>query len=266
MRVAGLIVTVVGLALFVGSAGAQAPPPTVTVTATETGLTVSPAGPLAAGPTRFDFVKAGGPPPEIAIAALRSGVTVDAFTAALQTSPDAAIELVHLDGGATLAPNEASRAVTFDLRPSSTYVALNLAGEQPTLTTFTTSGDSNGATAPQADARVRIVDLRFQGAKTLPRRGVVRFENAGWAPHFALAAPLKAKATKKKVSRAFLKNKQAALEKLLDFGRSIEAQSLITRGAVDFNELRFPKRGRYVMVCFFEGHSAQGMFRFVNVK
>ena len=134
------------------------------------------------------------------------------------------------------------------------------------ITPFSTSGATNGASAPAADARVRIIDLRFQGAKTLPRDGVVRFENAGWAPHFALAAPLKAKATKKKVARALLGNRQKALERLLSFGQSIEAQALITRGAVDYNQLRFPKRGRYVMVCFFEGHNTQGMFRFVKVK
>jgi hypothetical protein len=48
--------------------------------------------------------------------------------------------------------------------------------------------------------------------------------------------------------------------------RSLEVQSLITRGAVNYNDVRFPRRERYVMVCFFEGHSTQGMFRFVRVR
>ncbi len=270
MRIAVSLVAVAGLFLAaVGVGAAQAPPPTVTVTATETTLTVAPTGPLASGPTRFEFVSSGGAPPELAIAALRPGVTLDQFSAALRSSPDAAIELIHLDGGASFSPADTTRVVTMNLRASSTYVAVNLAGDKPAdweVTSFSTSDQSNGASAPKADARVRIVDLRFLGANTLPRNGVVRFENAGWAPHFALAAPLKAKATKKKVARAFLGNKQAQLEKLLDFGKSIETQALITRGAVNYNQLRFPKKGRYAMVCFFEGHSAQGMFKFVRVK
>ena len=35
---------------------------------------------------------------------------------------------------------------------------------------------------------------------------------------------------------------------------------------MNYNEIRFPKRGRYVMICFFEGHNAQGMFKFVRVR
>ena len=81
-----------------------------------------------------------------------------------------------------------------------------------------------------------------------------------------IAAPLKKKAKTAQVALALLGNKQRQLEKLLDFSKSIEAQSLITRGAVNYNELRFPKRGRYAMVCFFEGHNTQGMFKFVNVR
>ena len=71
---------------------------------------------------------------------------------------------------------------------------------------FSTSDQSNGASAPAADARVRIVDLRFLGAKTLPRNGVVRFENAGWAPHFAVAAPLRRNAKQRAVARALRRN------------------------------------------------------------
>jgi hypothetical protein len=269
MRVAGVISAVVGLFLIAVSASAQAPPPTVTVTASESTLTVGATGPLAAGPTRFEFVNSDGSAPELAVAALRPGVTLDAFSAALRSSPDAAIELIHLDGGASFSPGEDRRVVTMNLRPSSTYVAVNLSGDNPQnweITQFSTSDQANGASPPQADARVRISDLRFGGARTLPRDGVVRFENAGWAPHFALAAPLRRNANQRAVARALLRNTQKPLERLLNFERSMEVQSLVTRGAVNFNELRFRQRGRYVLVCFFEGHNTQGMFRFVRVK
>jgi hypothetical protein len=270
MRVAISIAAVVGLCLVaVGVGVAQAPPPTVTVTVTESSLTVGAAGPLASGPTRFDVVSSDEKAAEVAIGALRSGVTVDAFTAALRSNPDEAIELVHLDGGASLAEGQASRAVTLNVRASSTYVAVNLAGDDPAdweVVSFSSSAQANGASPPQADARVNIFDLRFRGAKRLPKNGVVRFENKGWAPHFALAAPLRRNAKQRAVARALLRNAQNPLERLLDFSKSVEAQALITRDAVNYNELRFAKRGRYVLVCFFDGHNTQGMFRFVRVR
>jgi hypothetical protein len=270
MRAAGLLGAVVGLSLLVVSAGAaQAPPPTVTVTATESALTVGAAGPLAAGPTRFEFVNSGAGAPDITIGALRPGVTLAAFTSALRSNPGAAIELVNIDGGATFAPGQGRRAVTMNLRPGSTYVAVNLAGEDPQrweITPFSTSDQANGASAPPADARVRMVDLRFRGARTLPRNGVVRFENAGWAPHFAFAAPLRRNARQPAVARALRANAERRLGRLVDFERGLDIQSLVTRGAVNHNEIRFPRRGRYVMVCFFEGHNTQGMYRFVRVR
>jgi hypothetical protein len=269
MRIAVLIAAVLGLSLVAVGVGAAQAPPTVTVTVTESSLTVGATGALPPGPTRFEFVNSDGGEPEITVGALRPGVTLAAFSTALRSNPDAAIEMVHIDGGASLSPSQERRAVTMNLRPSSTYVAVNIAGDNPQqwqITPFSTSAQANGASPPAAGARVRIIDLRFVGANTLPRNGVVRFENAGWAPHFALAAPLRRNAKQRAVARALLRNANRPLDKLLDFRQSLEVQSLITRGAVNYNEIRFPKRGRYVMICFFEGHNAQGMFKFVRVR
>jgi hypothetical protein len=146
---------------------------------------------------------------------------------------------------------------------------LNSSGEQPSdwpIADFTVGGQSNGATAPRADARVRISDLRFRGATRLPRRGVVRFENAGWAPHFAIAAPLRRGASTRAVGRALRRSADRPLGRLVDFASAIQPQTLITRGAVSYNEVRFPRRGRYVMACFFDNHQSQGMYRFIRVR
>jgi hypothetical protein len=271
MRIAAIVAAVAVLALGAAGAGlAQQSPPIVTVTASETTLMVGVTGLVAAGPTRFEIVKSGGEELEIAIAALKPGVTRAQVTAALQGGdPEAAIELVHLDGGASLSAGDQRRAVTLSLRPSSTYVVINSSGEQPSdweIAELTTGGQSNGATAPQADASVRIIDLRFRGATTVPRRGVLRFENAGWAPHFAVAAPLRRGARTRAVGRALRRNDERKLGRLVDFASTVQPQSLITRGAVNYNEVRFPRRGRYVMVCFFEDHHAQGMYRFIHVR
>jgi hypothetical protein len=270
MRVAAVVLAAVLVALGVAAAvSAQAPAPTVAIGASESTLNVGITGPLQAGPTRFEVTNEGGDEMEISIAALRPGVTPEQFTAALRTpSSEGAIELVHIDGGVALTADQERAAVTFRLRPNTTYVVVNLAGERPAdfeVVDFTVGGQANGATVPEADARVRIVDLRFRGAKTLPRRGVVRFENDGWAPHFVLAAPLRRDARKRDVAAALRGNRFRRLEQLLNFRRTIEPQSLITRDAVDYQEVRFPRSGRHVLVCFFDNHQAQGMYRFVRV-
>jgi hypothetical protein len=270
MRVAAVLVTLVALALGVAAVTAQQPAPTVTVTASETTLTVGVTGSLAAGATRFEVVKTGGDELEIAIAALRPGVSLGQFTTMLRDGdPEAAIDLVYLDGGANLSAQHRRRAVTLDLRPNSSYVVINGSGERPSnweIATFSVGGQPNGAASPRADASVRMIDLRFRGAGTLPRRGVVRFENAGWAPHFAVAVPLRRGASRRAVDNALRRNRERRLGRLVDFRSTYQPQSLITRGAVNYNEVRFPRRGRYVMVCFFEGHNAQGMYRFVRVR
>ena len=94
----------------------------------------------------------------------------------------------------------------------------------------------------------------------------MRFANTGWAPHFAFAMPLRRGARQGAVARALRRNAERRLGRLVDFRRGVDLQSLITRGAVNYNEVRFPRRGRYVMACFFERHNTEGMFRFVRVK
>ena len=270
MRVAAVVLAAVLVALGVAAAvSAQAPAPTVPITASETTLNVGVTGPLAAGPTRFEVTNDGGDELEITIGSLRPGVTLAQFTAALRSDPDTAIELAHLEGGVALSADQRRRAVTFRLKPNTTYVVANIAGDNPAdweIEDFTVGGQANGASVPEADARVRMVDLRFRGARTLPRRGIVRFENDGWAPHFAVAAPLRRGARKQQVATALRLNRERRLGQLVNFGATTEPQSLITRDAVNYSEVRFPRRGRYVLVCFFEGHNAQGMYRFVRVR
>lgn len=270
MRVVTIVVGSLALALGVaGVVAAQTPAPTVTVTASTSSTTLPSTGPLAPGATRFEVVKSGNGEVALTMAALRPTVTVDQFTAALKRDPNDAIEMAYLDGSVDLGAREARKALTFTLRPNATYAVANTSGENPaswTVTSFTTGGQANGAATPRADASVRMIDLRFGGASVLPRNGVVRFENRGWAPHFALALPLRRGADTRAVGRALRGGSERQLGRLVDFASGSEPQGLITRGAVNYNEVRFRKRGRHVLVCFFEGHNAQGMYRFVRVR
>jgi hypothetical protein len=236
-------------------AGAQTSVPTVAVTATGGNITLDPSGPIAAGPTRFTYSGRG----ELSLATLRAGVSVDQLRRTLARSEEAALGQVFLE--AAVLPSE---AVTVDLRPNTTYVAAVTAGRSPAVTTFTTGGPS-GARAPRPDARIRMVDYAFRGPNTLPRNGSIRVDNDGTTLHFAIAFPLRPGVSDRQIGRAFRGTNERALERVVA-GEPINVQGLISQGSTNDNEVRFPRRGRYGMVCFFGEHNRLGMYRVYRVR
>jgi hypothetical protein len=267
--VSGLVALATVLGAVVGVSAAQAPVPSVTVTVTDAAVTASPT-PVAPGATRFQFIStAQRAEAGVFLAAVKPGRTAAEATAALRANPDASFEIVDIVASVTLPPG-AKRGVTAEVKASTNYLLVSdLGKENPaewSITSLPTGGAPTGATAPAPDAEVRMRDLRFIGDRTLPRRGVVRVRNIGWAPHFAFAARVRRDARRGAVSRAILGNKERALGRLLDFRNSFELTSLLTRGASPDVDVTFNRRGRYVLVCFFENHHLQGMFRFVRVR
>jgi hypothetical protein len=236
-------------------AGAQTSVPTVAVTAANGNITLEPSGPIGAGPTRFTFSGEG----EFALATLRAGVTVDRFRQTLSRNPDAALRQVFLE--AAVVPG---RPVTVDLRPNTTYVAAATAGRSQALTTFAT-GAPTGARAPTPDARIRMVDYAFRGPSTLPRNGRIRVENRGTTFHFALALPLRPGAGARRVGRALRRGNDRAIRRVVA-GEPVEVQGVISQGSANDNEVRFARRGRYAMVCFFGEHNRLGMYRIYRVR
>ena len=236
-------------------AGAQTSVPTVAVTATGGNITLEPSGPIAAGPTRFTYSGRG----ELSLATLRAGVSVDQLRRTLSRSQVAALGQVFLE--AAVLP---SRAVTVDLRPNTTYVAAATAGRSPAVTTFTTGAES-GARAPTPDARIRMVDYAFRGPNTLPRNGSIRVDNDGTTLHFAIAFPLRPGVSGRQVRRAFRGTNERALGRVVA-GEPIDVQGLISQGSTNDNQVRFPRRGRYGMVCFFSEHNRLGMYRIYRVR
>ena len=236
-------------------ATAQTSVPTVAVTGGKSSITLTPSGPIAAGPTRFTYSGKG----EFDLVTLRAGVTVDQLRQTLSRSEEAALGLVFLEAVA-----EPGRAVTVDLRPNTTYVAASIAGRSAGLTSFTTGSD-NGAQTPRPDARIRMVDYGFKGPKTLPRNGRIRVQNLGSTFHFALAFPLRPGVGGKQVGRAFRGDSEKALRRIVA-GEPVTVQGLISQGTTNDNEVRFQRKGRYAMVCFFGGHNRLGMYRVYKVR
>jgi hypothetical protein len=236
-------------------AGAQTSVPTVAVTATGGNITLDPSGPIAAGPTRFTYSGRG----DLSVATLRAGVSVDQLRRTLARSQVAALGQVFIE--AAVLPSE---AVTVDLRPNTTYVAAATAGRSPAVTTFTTGGPS-GARAPRPDARIRMVDYAFRGPNTLPRNGSIRVDNDGTTLHFAIAFPLRPGVSGRQIGRAFRGTNERALERVVA-GPPVDVQGLVSQGSTNDNEVRFPRRGRYGMVCFFSEHNRLGMYRVYRVR
>jgi hypothetical protein len=248
----------------------------VTVNATPTAVSLDPAGPLAAGPTRFNFVRpAGGKDVAVYVALLVPGVSVDQLAKTLSredgTDRDSSLGLVSIQASATLDGGVNQRAVTFNVKAGLSYVVVSeeqTEGNGPVkraFTTFTSSGDSNGATAAKPAATVRLQGLRFRGPSTLPRKGVVRFENRDGVAHFALAFPLK-KGTTTAEFRKALFGSERAFGKVLS-GAPYMAQNILSGGDTSNDgELSFPKSGKYALVCFIDQHDRLGMYKLVTVK
>jgi hypothetical protein len=240
------------LGACVGLAQAQTSVPSVTVTAANGNITLSPAGPIGGGPTRFTYDGPG----ELTLATLRAGVSVDQLRATLARNDEAALNLVFLEAAV---PD--GRSVSVTLRPNTTYVAAAV-GRRSAITTFTT-GPATGATAARPDARIRMIDYAFRGPRTLPRNGSIRVQNAGTTFHFAVAFPLRKGVTNRQAGRALRTGRGIGR---IAGGEPVDVQGLISQGSTNDNEVRFGRRGRFAMVCFFAGHNRLGMYRVYRVR
>lgn len=248
------VILLIGIPVAV--AVAQSPVPTVAVAGAKGSIALTPSGPIAAGPTRFNFTGKG----EFDLVTLRAGVTLDQFRRTLSSNQEAALAQIFIEAAAP----EPGRSVTVDLRENTTYVAVSLVGRASAVTSFTTGAD-NGATAPAPDARIRMVDYGFKGRKTLPRNGVIRVENRGDAFHFAIAFPLRPGVKNKQVGRAFRGGSNKAIGRVVA-GPPTDIQGVISPGTTNDNTVQFARKGRYAMVCFFGEHNRLGMYRVYKVR
>jgi plastocyanin len=270
---AGVIVIIVA-----AQAGGQQVAPTVTVTASPTAVSVSATAPLPAGPTRLDIVRpAGTPDIGVYVALLVPGYTVDEISRELALEDKgkggASLAMVAIQASVAIEGKATHQALTFNAKPGLTYYILAEPNadskgkvKQRAFATFTTSTDSNGATAPAPDATIRFQGLSFKGASTLPRTGTVRFENRDDTNHFALAFPLRSGVTTKQLGKAVKSNSDAAFGKLAA-GPPELIQNVISGGyTANDQELTFAKKGKYGLLCYIDGHQLLGMYRIVTVK
>jgi hypothetical protein len=206
--------------------------------------------------------------PGVSVAQLEQALARDARTRGSSTFGLISIQAsVALDGG------EERRGMTFTVKPGLTYVVVSQVQTQgegaappPRVTTFASGGGSNGATAPAPDATVRMVDLRFTGDRVLPRRGVVRVQNRGGVPHIAIAFPLRRGVTSAQAGRAIRSDSERVFGQIVAGAPRTVQDALSGGDTANDQEIRFPRKGRYVVVCFLNDHHRLGMYRVVSVR
>jgi hypothetical protein len=255
-------------------ASAQQGPPTVGVKASPAAVAVAASGDLAPGATRF-VVERTGAPVTVYFALPDTGVTQGELEAALaaddRSGGDSSLGLVSVKGSVSL-DAEASRAVTFPLRPGLSYlvVAESDPGEggavQRSFTTFTTAPGPAGSPAPAPAATVRMQGRRFRGSAVLPRRGTVRVENRDGAAHVAIAFPLRRGVTSERPGRVLRSPSERTFGRIVA-GTPYALQSVLSGGTTTNDvEVAFPRPGRYGLVCFVGEHHRLGMHRIVTVR
>jgi plastocyanin len=266
---------VAGLGIVAGLATAQQSVPTVTITASPTAASVDPAGPLAAGPTRLNVVRPAGFTKSVSayVFLLVPGVTLEQLQKALVADDadegESSLGLVSIQASVALDAGDAQRAVTFTVKPGLTYHVLIEQevdkGTPPrSFTSFTSTGDPNGASAPAPAATVRLQGLRFHAPKTLKQTSTVRFENRDGVAHFALAFPLRKGTTTAQLGKA-VKSERAFGR--IAAGAPYMAQNVLDGGdTTNDQELHFPKKGTYGFVCFIDGHERLGMYKIITVR
>jgi plastocyanin len=270
-----VLATITVAGVTAGPAAAQQPVPTVTVTASPTAAAVDATGPVPSGPTRLNFVRPAGATKELDayVALLVPGVTIEqlqkTMVAEEKTEGESSLGLVSIQASALLPPGKDSAALTFNVKPGLTYV---LAIEQPddkkpttrSITTFTSGTAANGATAPAPAATVRMEGLRFHAPSTFKQSGTIRFENRDGVAHFALAFPLRPGTTTAQLAKGAANEK--AFNKIAA-GEPFMAQNVLSGGdTANDQEIKFPKKGRYGLLCFIDGHNRLGMYKLITVK
>jgi len=267
------VLAALGVSAAIGSA--QGAAPTIDVTVAPRSVTFGTEG-IVAGPTRFAFRNTNRRgPAEISMAALRPGVTVQRLRQALRNrrvSPAALKRLVIFEAGGFVGPR-GTYVTTVDLKPNTTYVVANI-GDNPAeapLTAFNV-GSPGTATRPVPDAVVGLYDFAFAMRPSLPRRGVVRFENRGERIHIAVAFRLRRGASRPAAVRALIRNQERRLGRLTVERDIFEPQGIVSGGAVNDVEVNFRKPGNWVFACFMEdgeggaSHNTLGMVKAFRVR
>jgi hypothetical protein len=250
-----IVLTVVTAAVVVG----QEPARTITITLAPRSVSVAGADNLPAGPTRIQFRSLRREETEGLVIALRPGRTVEDLRRAIARArrgpgPVKAVATIEASGAPA---RGATYTTTIDLRLGATYVAGYIVDDPENrrmgarLAAFTVGTTTAAASRPVPAATVGLYDYAYAMPGTLPRRGVIRFENRGERIHMAVAFPLRRGTSRAAAVQALLRNRQRRFfGRLVNQRRASEPLGPVSSGTVNDVEVEFGRRSNWVFVCF----------------
>jgi hypothetical protein len=263
-----------GLAVA-ASAQAPAAPQTVTIATAAGGVTVTGAGALAQGPTRF-VVSGTGKEVDLTLFQLKPGVTQAALVAAaakLKGPPTSLQKYGSFAFGSTSGKGYAPVTTDLPLTPA-TYLVVDTTRAPKVVGSFAVGTTTTTVATPAPDATITLHDYRITTPATLPATGTIRVTNSGRSPHFLLALKAGSTARARTVATLLHKGGQAnekRAQKLL--AGETELVSVISPGVTNDVELSRLAKGSYVLVCFYSDarshmkeHSMLGMEKVVAVR
>ena len=228
--------------------------PNVGVTLGASAVRVVATGGLEAGPTRFTFSTRGSSVYRYGILyRIKPGRTSAQVQAALRRStPRRFFSYVDaVVASSFVRRRDASRSLSVTLQASTTYAVVDATQRSHRrwrISSFNTTAETSTAVLPEPTATVVIRDRSMSAtATTLPKRAVVRFDNAGPDMHSVDALRLRPGVSERQV-RAALRRRDPRRLRALTVGSAYSALGLMNPGVVDA-ELSFPRTGRYVLIC-----------------
>jgi hypothetical protein len=268
-RIAGATIAAGAVALGAGVAAAGAATiPTVVVAVAKPGhATLTGAGALKQGPTRFRFTDSSGKQEtDISVFELKPGATAAQVVAAAAKLKGPPTPLQGATTGKALPSYTAELALA-----KATYLVIDSTAAPKLLASFTVGAGTSGASEPAPGATIRLRDFAIEAPATLPATGTIRFANSGPSPHFVAFARAKSPAAAKQAAMLLKQGKDAKAEKLITDDRSL--LGLISTGVSNDVAVSSLKPGTYVLACFYgdamsnmKTHTMLGMETVVTVK
>lgn len=257
-------------ALAVGPAAATSTLPTLSVTLTNSSITVG--GATQSGAVNIVSTATGVKEAGVILARLKPGATFEEVEAAIQKAhgdPNAVDDYGSIVFDAEVSSGQASEAQTY-LQPGQ-YVAVLPGGEgkgSKAHALFTVTPSASPVPLPTPEATVRTIEFGFRGPSTLHDGELVRFENEGYLVHMDVAAPFKSMKAARQAIKDLLANREKPFEKLIA-GPPVGFAGPVSHEAFQ-QETITAKPGIYVQLCFMDtqdgrSHTQLGMERIVHI-
>jgi len=266
---AALLAVVLTAASTAGSGQAASTLPTLTVTLSSSGVTVT--GAPSAGAINVVTSSVGNlKEPSVVLFRLNPGTSEAEAITAINTPKLDPNELSKL--GSIVFDNEAP-AKSIEAQTTlaaGKYLAVSIGEKGPVgqQTPFTVTDSTSPLTLPAPQAKEKAIEFGFTGPATLKVGELVGWEDGGFLVHMDIGFPVKSMAAAKKVLAGLKSGHERGLQKLVA-GPPVQFQGPVSPGGYQQSVVT-ARPGIYVQVCFMETqdkrpHTRLGMERIIRI-